>query len=193
MYLICPMVYLKKVMLAHLKKDIDSYNKSHDDDHNYMRACMHLSKKSIVASHNGKLSEAAAYAAKLAKKWQQYRKRTHTDPFVFKMIAQEWVETELLLAFLTGKALPDHHMLKVNADAYFLGMCDLSGELVRYALDAALRQDKKEVQRVKSMLDELYNAVQCFIVRGEMRKKADRLRWDLERIAHVLVGMNHGQ
>ena len=183
------MHYIQKSLFSKLKKEIEAMDKLHDDSQAYMRSCLLLSKKSISASHKEDLKEAHKILDQLKKKVVGYKK-TSRDKFVYNMIWQEYVEAAIYLCFVENKPVPTPEELGISADSFFLGLCDASGEIVRYALHHALKQNLPKVNESQIFLDELYNGTQQIVLRqGDMRKKADKVRWDLDRVSTILFDM----
>ncbi len=181
------MQYLNKTIFSQIAAGIMNADKKQAETQLFLHDCMRLSKQVIGAVHRGEINSASKPLKILKQKVADYRRLKNPDKFVDNMVQQEYVEAAALLAFSQKQKLPDSEKLKVAQDAYAGGLCDLSGELVRYGLNKALIADIDEVRRVKDLLDELHDGMQGILVKGELRKKADKIRWDLERISNVLL------
>ncbi|NJO18494.1 MAG: hypothetical protein HC877_23015, partial [Thioploca sp.] len=71
-------------------------------------------------------------------------------------------------------------------EEYLAGLCDLSGELARRAVLRAVVKDVKAVAGIREFVVGLQGGFLKFDLRnGELRKKADQIKWNLKRIEDV--------
>lgn len=87
---------------------------------------------------------------------------------------EEYVEAQLLADYLQGKTLSSLTALGVNHQDYICGLCDMSGELLRYA-----RKHPEQMLTIQEDLQSLYQLCLEMVVtrNGAIRKKLE----DLER------------
>ena len=109
---------------------------------------------------------------------------------VTKPPIQEYVEAACFREFIaTGKVLPRKD-LGVSAENYIAGLCDLSGEIVRKAVNAAINDDVKTVIAAKGFVESLYYGLMQFDFRnGELRRKFDGLKYDLKKMEDLLLSL----
>lgn len=82
------------------------------------------------------------------------------------------------------------HKFMIDPDFYILGLCDLSGELVRKALNDGIKGDYASVFKIQKFLSSIFNEVAQIDYRnGEIRKKFDSLRWDLRKIEEMAFSL----
>ena len=88
--------------------------------------------------------------------------------------SEEYVEARLLADYLFGNTLSTLKDLGVTHQDYIGGLCDMSGELLRYA-----RKHPQEMRKIQEDLQDLYQICLEMIVtrNGIIRKKLE----DLER------------
>ena len=71
---------------------------------------------------------------------------------------------------------------------YILGLCDLTGELVRKAVYLAGKGKVKDVIRIKELVDTLYGELLSFDFReNEIRRKFDSMKYDLKKLEDLVL------
>ena len=71
-----------------------------------------------------------------------------------------------------------------------MGLCDLAGELARKAVTVA-NKDPKIVKRIKDIIEEIFGEFLKLNLRnGELRKKSDSLKWNLNKVEEILYDIN---
>lgn len=100
---------------------------------------------------------------------------------------QEYVEAMTYFNYFNNDSLVYPEDLGVSVEDYLMGICDLTGELARKAVMMAISCDIKELERIHSIVDEIFNEFLKFSFRnGHLRKKSDAIKWNLKKIEEVL-------
>jgi len=100
-----------------------------------------------------------------------------------KTAMQEYVEAAAFYYYIKENKLITMKELGVSVEDYLLGLCDLSGELVRKAVKEAIAKNYSSVLDITQFVEELYGEFLKFNLRnGELRKKSDMLRWNLQNM-----------
>jgi predicted translin family RNA/ssDNA-binding protein len=101
----------------------------------------------------------------------------------FKVAIQEYVEAASLLEFMqTGKILAYSQELG-DHENYLMGLCDLSGELVRKAINSSIKENYKVALAIRQTVDELYTELSKIDFKnGELRRKYDGIKYDLKKM-----------
>jgi len=96
---------------------------------------------------------------------------------------EEYVEARLLADYLEGKALSSLEELNVQHDSYIGGLCDMSGELLRYS-----RRNPDKMKQIEADLDSLYQeCLQVIVTRnGAIRKKLGDLERNMKKIEDMI-------
>ncbi len=103
---------------------------------------------------------------------------------------EEYVEAACFVAFVTQDDLPSHTDLGVPAETYLCGLSDLTGELTRRAVFAAIRKDKQEVERIRAFIDALQGELVQFHLRNNLlRKKYDSIKYNLKKVEEILYDL----
>ncbi|OIO65707.1 hypothetical protein AUJ68_02240 [Candidatus Woesearchaeota archaeon CG1_02_57_44] len=105
----------------------------------------------------------------------------------YRAAAQEYCEAVFLAAYVSGKALPGHKILGCDAESYILGLCDLSGEIFRYAVNSALAGDFTVMERARLFLGQVYDELSELPLRGDARRKFDGIKYDLNKMDDHLL------
>lgn len=80
--------------------------------------------------------------------------------------------------------------LEINAESYLSGICDLTGELVRQAVNRAAQGKYKEVAKIKNMIDEIMSELVEFDMTGYLRTKYDQAKGNLRKIEQINYEIN---
>ncbi|MDP2691265.1 MAG: hypothetical protein Q8O95_02575 [bacterium] len=114
------------------------------------------------------------------------------DPYLYsiggiQVGTEEFVEAVLLGDYLEGKPLRTLEELGVQHDAYIGGLCDMSGELLRFA-----RMNPDQMKQVLDDLEELnQTCLQIIVTRnGAVRKKLEDLERNMKRMEEMIFQYN---
>ena len=78
--------------------------------------------------------------------------------------------------------------LGFDAESYIGGLCDLSGELVRRAINSAISGKNSEALAIKQFISDLYGELMQFDFRnGEIRRKFDGIKYDLRKLEDMAL------
>ncbi len=154
------------------------------------REVIQLSKLIIHAIQRGDVKSAEELAVKIKKQVKSLPSENfETD--MRHVALQEYVEALALLNFVKTKRIPNRKDLGVDNSSYLLGLCDLTGEFVRLAVNKVINKDYKAALDIKSAVDEIYGEFLKFDLRnGELRKKADSLKWNLKKLEDIALGIS---
>jgi len=109
----------------------------------------------------------------------------------YKIAAQEYVEAVALHDILTKKTVPTNAELKLEPEHYLLGLLDVSGELVRRAINQSIKGKTKEAQELKDVVSNLYDELMLFdFPNGELRKKFDGIKYDLQKLENLILELH---
>ncbi len=159
------------------------------------RDVLKLSKQIIYALHRGDTKGAKGFTVKINQVFDKLNKIASKECELenvgaFKVAAQEYVEALCYYGFVINKKIPTHKELKVSSNAYLLGICDLTGELVRKAINDAIKGNMKSALYIKEIVEDLYGELLKFDFRnGELRKKFDGVKYDLKRLEDIALSI----
>lgn len=98
---------------------------------------------------------------------------------------KEWVEANLVLAFITDSPLPSTAELQVEAATYIHGMAEAASELRRAILDLLRHDQPAAAERLLELMDDIYLVLVALdfpdALTNGLRRQTDVLRAVLER------------
>jgi translin len=171
-----------------LRQETEDFDEKREQVIQKSRIIIKISKQIIYSTHRNELKQAEKFIKDIEKDKKELEKiGTNLDTNMDRVAYQEYVEALCFYHFVKNNKLPSRAELKISADSYLLGLCDLSGELVRKAAQAIINKDFKKVDHIKDFVDELYGEFLKFNLRNsELRKKSDQIKWSLKKLEEVI-------
>lgn len=146
-----------------------------------------LSKQVIYAAQRGNLKRAEELCADIKKEALALPKE-YCGTEMEAVALQEYVEAVCFFEFLKSGKLLTRKELSVDTENYLLGLCDLTGELVRQAVNAAINKRFGEALKIKDFVSEIYGEFLQFDLRGgQLRNKADSIKWNLKKLEDLAL------
>src|SRR3989344_3523825 len=107
------------------------------------------SKTMIYSVQRNELNHAGKLKEELKKDLKKVVEKCRKFPDLYysgsiKVAEQEFVEALCFYEFVKNKSLPTVSDLGVTSENYLLGLCDLSGELTRKAINASIKENYDE-------------------------------------------------
>jgi translin len=176
-----------------LRKDMELLDIKREELFDKSRGVIKLSKTVIYAVQRNDLASASKYAAEIKKAMDVLRKVAKNNPYAngnIKAAAQEYVEALCFLEYSLSKKILTKKDLDVSTEEYLLGLCDLSGELVRKAINASIKGDFSTSLEIKEVVAGLYAELMLFDFRNsELRKKFDGIKYDLRKLEDLALAI----
>ena len=98
---------------------------------------------------------------------------------------KEFAEASILLALVSGIALPTPEELNVDPSSYLNGMAEAVGELRRYLLDSIRKGDLSRGEELLDAMDDIYSVLVTVdfpdAITGGLRRTTDMMRGVLEK------------
>lgn len=181
---------LNKNEFASIRADMESFDKMRESVIQLSRDIIQLSKQIIYAVHRNDMKPASAAVSRIRKKVKLLPARNY-DLGLDKVAVQEYVEALCYYDFITAEKLPTRADLGVDTEAYLLGLCDLTGELVRKAVNDVIRKNVESAKKIKELVSQIYGEFLKFDLRnGELRKKADQIKYNLMKLEDVMYDLS---
>ena len=147
---------INKKFIQKLKKEHESNNNERRQIISLSNIILHDSKRIIFALHRGdvdkvksKFIEIENIIQKLEKKFSLARIQVEG---AYKAAVEEYVEAKMFYYFLTGKKIDKIKNINLSYESYLGGICDLTGELVRLAINKASQGETGEVEKIKNAI-----------------------------------------
>src|SRR4030042_791470 len=105
------------------------------------RQIVRISKLIIYSSQRGDMKSAEDNIAKIKREVNELKKLGSDVSGSSRVAFQEYVEAMCFYEFFKNRRLPTSKELGVGSEHYLLGVCDLTGELVRFGVNSAIKKD----------------------------------------------------
>ena len=173
-----------------IEKHLEQFEEKREETISKSRDIIKTSKLIIYALQRDDLSTATKHIEVIKKQIKALSQQKY-DTNMDVVALQEYVEAVTFYHFVKEKKIPTRKQLNVSAEAYLLGLCDLTGELVRKAVNAVINKKPKEALQCKELCEEIYGQFLQFNLRnGELRKKADSIKWNLQKLESIIYDMH---
>jgi len=182
-----------KNAFALMRKQMSLHDSLRDELIKTSRDALTLSKKSIYSLHRGESKEASSQldSAKkiIAKMNALISKDAHLAVTgAYLEAIEEYVEASCYYSLLAKKELPTPKQLGVDIDSYIPGLCDLVGELVRKAINSAIKNDTKTALEIREFVTQVYQELMLFDFRNSpVRRKFDSIKYGLEKLEDLAL------
>ena len=176
---------LDKKDFAKIKKYLEKEDAEREKVIQQSREVIKLSKQIIYSLHRDETKKAGSLLKKITKKAKNLSKNNGTG--IINVAHQEYVEAAAYYHFVKHKKILTRKQVGVSTESYLAGLCDLTGELVRRAVNDVIRKRFDDAADIKELVDEIYGAFLQFNLRGgELRKKFDQIKWNLKKLEDVM-------
>ncbi len=174
-----------------MKKEIDTYDAERELLIKKSRDVIRLSKRIIYCVHREDMKSAKKGVDEIKKAVNQLNKfiKNHAKLYYegsYKVAIQEYVEAVLFYYFMEKGSILTRKDLGVETNYYLLGVCDLTGELVRVAINSATKGKTKVALKMKEVVEQIYGELIKFDFRNsEIRRKYDSIKHDLHKLENL--------
>ncbi len=180
---------INKTFIKKLKKDFYEHENERRQIISLSNTVLHSSKRSIFALHRGdfkKAQETIQEVEKILKKLEkQFGFRRLNEEGSYKAGVEEYVEAKMFYFVLSNKPINKIKGVKINFDSYLGGLCDLTGELVRLAINEAARENFQKVESIKKIIHNIMAELVEFDMTGYLRTKYDQAKNSLRKIDQI--------
>jgi predicted translin family RNA/ssDNA-binding protein len=147
------------------------------------------SKRTIFALHRGEIEAAeknlTAIETELKKMEKNFGFNRNEEEGSYKAAVEEYAEAKMFYYFLSGKKLDKFPEIKLDFDSYIGGICDFTGEMVRYATNQAAAGNFDKVTKIKEEINSVIGELINFDLSGYLRTKYDQCRSNLRKIEEM--------
>lgn len=179
---------LNKKEFEKIRKEMASSDIKREDIIQISRKVINISKRIIYALHRNDIKSAISYVKEIERKKKDLVNiDISLDININKTALQEYAEALCYYHFVKNNKIPTASSLKISNESYLLGLCDLTGELVRKAVNDVIKKNFSSASKIKDLVDELYGEFLKFNLRNsELRKKSDQIKWNLKKLEDVV-------
>jgi predicted translin family RNA/ssDNA-binding protein len=180
---------INKKFIQKLKKDYQEKEGQRRQIISRSNIILHDSKRIIFSLHRGEIKQAAAKFAEIEKNLSDLNKKFGQPRLLaegsYKAGVEEYVEAKTFAEILQGKRLDKIKEANVDLECFLGGVCDLTGELVRVAINEAAAGRIEEVPKIKETINEILSELVEFDMTGYLRTKYDQAKGNLRKIEQV--------
>jgi predicted translin family RNA/ssDNA-binding protein len=180
---------INKKFVQQLKKEYDNHESERRQIISLANVVLHDSKRVIFSLHRADSKKAGESLAEIEKILVNLEKK-----FGFSRLAQEgsykagveeYVEAKMFYKLVSGEKVDIIKGFTISAESYLSGICDLTGELVRQAVNLAAKGKLKEAVKAKGMVDEIMAELIEFDMTGYLRTKYDQAKGNLRKMEQI--------
>lgn len=180
---------INKKFIQKLKKDYLKQNGERRQIISLANVVLHDSKRVIFALHREDVKKAEASLAEIEKVLlkldKQFGYTRLNQEGSYKAGVEEYVEAKTLFLVLSGRKIDSFKNIKINYEGYLGGICDLTGELVRRAVNQASQGNYDEVKKIKNIISDIMAELVEFDMTGYLRTKYDQAKGNLRKIEQI--------
>ncbi len=182
---------INKKYFQKVRQDLLSYAEKRREVIKTAGDAQHLSKRAIFALQRDDRSEADESLSKAEKALHELTRKFAKDVRIFdegsfKASLEEYTEATLFKQFLDGKEIGEIKGFKLDSDAYVSGLCDVPGEIVRYAIKSATERDYDTVKRCYAVSETIIAALVDMDLTGYNRQKFDQAKQALNKLQQIV-------
>jgi predicted translin family RNA/ssDNA-binding protein len=151
-------------------------------------------KRAIFAVHRDDLKTAESSIADIEKRLKDLQKNFGYTRLVqegaYNACVEEYVEAKMFLLVTSGKKVDSIKGIKLSTTSYLGGICDLTGELLRQAVNEAAKGNTDQVKHSKQIIEDVISELIEFNLTSYLRTKYDQARNNLRKIEQINYEIN---
>ncbi|MDD5178132.1 MAG: hypothetical protein PHT54_02525 [Candidatus Nanoarchaeia archaeon] len=174
---------LNKKDFSNIRKDLVKLDNKREKTIIISRDTIKLSKLIINLIHREELDKCKSYIAKI----KESVAKLDDSEGIARAAKQEYAEALTFYYIVKENKLPTRREIKIDTESYLLGVCDLTGELVRRGINLVIKNRYDDAEKIKKLVDDIYTEFLTFNLRnGELRKKFDSIKYNLKKLEEVM-------
>lgn len=180
---------INKKFIQKLKQDHKDWDGQRRQIISLSNIVLHDSKRVIFSLHRGDKEGAGKNLEEIEKIIKNLEKKFGRERIgaegAFRAATEEYVEAKMLYLVLAGKTIDKIKGINLNFESYLGVICDLTGELVRRAVNEAAGGNLVEVKKVNAIINEIMAQLIEFDMTGYLRTKYDQAKGNLRKIEQI--------
>ncbi|MEK7084440.1 MAG: hypothetical protein AAB932_04360 [Patescibacteria group bacterium] len=151
---------------------------------------LHHAKRAIFALHRHDPAEAKKKLMEARERLvgaKRIAKNAHaSDEGSYKAAVEEFVEATIFFQFVTSGYIGRISAIPVSNEQYLAGLCDVPGELLRYAINAATERDMTLVASSAAMAKDIVGElIECNLT-SYLRTKFDQAKQAVHKLEQIV-------
>ncbi len=186
---------LQKSYLTRIKKNLHSYHTKRGEVIGMSNNALHHAKRAIFALHRDNKKEAVEKIKIVEKSLKDIYKKYKTTPKIFnegsfKAALEEYVEAKCFFDFLETGKIGEIINLPIPEEVYLAGLCDVPGELYRYAIKSATAKDIETTKKCAEMAQEIIGELIEFNLTSYLRTKFDQAKGAVQKLQIIVYELS---
>lgn len=186
---------LQKAYLNKIKKNLHSYHTKRGEVIGMSNNALHHAKRAIFALHRDNTVEAIEKIKLVEKILKDIYKKYKTTPKIFnegsfKASLEEYVEAKCFFEFLQTNKIGEIKTVTIPEEVYLAGLCDVPGELYRYAIKSATNKDIEMTKKCAEMAQEIIGELIEFNLTSYLRTKFDQAKSAVQKLNIVVYELS---
>lgn len=186
---------LDKTYIGMLHTSFHAYAKVRLDVIHVSGEALHNAKRAIFDIHRAENAEAKKKIAAAQKLLAGLNKKHTAYPAMkeegaYKAALEEFVEADLLWQFVTKGKMGKISSLRIPDEIYLAGLCDVPGELYRYAIRSASNGDTKIASACETAAAEIIGELIEFDLTKYLRTKFDQAKQAYQKLGIVMYELS---
>ncbi len=180
---------INNIFLKQLKQDYQNNDSERRQIISTSNNILFLAKKIIFTLQRQDLKIAEDKIKNLENELKKLTKKFGTQRLqkegAYRAAVEEYLEGKTFYTIIKGKKIKAVSGLNLNYESYLGGICDMIGELVRYATNQAAKGNFSEVAKIKKIANDLMAQIVDFDFTGYLRTKYDQARGHLRKLEQM--------
>ena len=178
-----------------VKKAMDDYDSQREKVIIQSRTVLKQSKQLIYAVHRDDESEATKLTKSIKDEVKKLTQLANSTKLMnegsMRVAIQEYVEAIGYYEFVHNNTIIPYTSEFINVSNYLSGLCDLTGELTRRAVNKAAKGKFKETEKAKEAVEDIFSYfLQLDIRENDLRRKFDSVKYDLKKLEDLLCELS---
>jgi predicted translin family RNA/ssDNA-binding protein len=178
--------YFKEIrvkLLSYASKRREVIKTAGDAQHHAKRAIFALQRDDKAGAESS-LKQAEELLVGLLKRFKS--DQALFDEGSYRASLEEYTEAALFKQFLLGERIGQVKGLPMDEDTFVGGLCDLPGELYRYAIKSATERKFEVVKKCYAVAEEIIGELMDMDLTGYNRNKFDQAKQALHKLEQVV-------
>lgn len=180
---------INKKFVQKLRDDYKEHESERRQIISLANVILHDSKRVIFALHRDDQKNASESLQEIEKTLNHLEKKFGQSRLLqegsFKAGTEEYVEAKMFYMVLTVGKVDKIKEVNINYESYLGGISDLTGEMVRRAINRAAAGKPEEVQKIKAAISDILAELVEFDMTGYLRTKYDQAKTNLRKIEQI--------
>lgn len=183
---------IQKAYIDKLKANLLDYAEKRREVIKASGDALHHAKRAIFALHRDNTAEAEEKLKAVEGIYQVLNEKFKKDQDgiltegSYRAGLEEYVEAKLFYNFLQDGKIGEIKELPISGELYIAGLCDVPGELYRFAIKSATEKNIVMVKKCSAMASEIIGELIEFNLTSYLRTKFDQAKQAVQKIEQVV-------